>query len=87
MLYIYFPQESEKPSNVNELTETVLKGLPLDSTKPDTLELQDTLPSRYSLWIKYRPFHKTLLRFSVSVNVISVRFYETGCTLKRCKTL
>jgi hypothetical protein len=24
----------------------------LDSTKPDTLELQDTLPSRYSPWIK-----------------------------------
>ena len=65
MLYIYFPQESEKPSNVNELTETVLKGLPLDSTKPDTLELQDTLPSRYSLWIKYSKKMQNTLNFLV----------------------
>ena len=26
------------------------------------------------------PFHKILPRFSASVNLISVRFYETDCT-------
>ena len=29
--------------------------------------------------ISYRPFHKTLPRYSAYVNWISVRIYETGC--------
>ena len=32
--------------------------------------------------LKYRPFHKTLLRPSAFVNWILVRFYETGCSKK-----
>ena len=30
--------------------------------------------------LSYHPFHKTLPRSSASVNRISVRFYETGCS-------
>ena len=30
----------------------------------------------------YRPFHKTLPRSSAIVNWISVRFYETDCSLR-----
>ena len=30
----------------------------------------------------YRPFHKTLPRSSLQMHWISVRFYETGCSIK-----
>ena len=33
--------------------------------------------------IKYRPFHKTLPRYSELVNWISVRFYEMDCSLDK----
>ena len=32
--------------------------------------------------LRYRPFHKTLPRTSVSVNWLSVRFYEMDCSLR-----
>ena len=36
----------------------------------------------YHYTLIYRPFHKTLPRTSAFINWITVRFYETGCSLR-----
>ena len=38
---------------------------------------QSNLNVRYNIF-RYRPFHKTLPRSSLQINLISVRFYEMG---------
>ena len=37
------------------------------------------------MFILYRLFHKTLPRYNASLNLISVRFYETDCTYLQYK--
>ena len=41
--------------------------------------IYDTGAKLNNCTLLYHPFHKTLPRSSAFVNLISVRFYETGC--------
>ena len=48
----------------------------------DFFFISKTLALRKNVF-SYRPFHKTLPRYSAFVNWISVRFYEIDCMLKK----